>query len=89
MGKKELTARTAMHGTRKPLHMWFRAIWWVCTQKTGGSAKGLQRLLEFGSYQAAWAWLQKLRELQSGLVENLWRDRSGWVRALPEVGSSG
>ena len=56
-----LTAGTALHGTRKPLRMWFRAIWWVSTQKTGGSAKGLQRLLGLGSYQTAWAWLQKLR----------------------------
>jgi len=56
-----LTAGTVMHGTRKPLHVWFRAMWWVCTQKTGGSAKGLQRLSGFGSYQTAWAWLHKLR----------------------------
>ena len=56
-----LTAGTVMHGSRKPLRMWFRAMWWICTQKTGGSAKGLQRLLGIGSYQTAWAWLQKLR----------------------------
>ena len=56
-----LTAGTVMQGTRKPLRMWFKAICWVCTQKTGGSAKGLQRLLGLGSYQTAWAWLHKLR----------------------------
>ena len=56
-----LTAGTVMHGSRKPLRMWFKAMWWVCTQKTGGSAKGLQRLLNLGSYQTAWAWLHKLR----------------------------
>jgi transposase-like protein len=56
-----LTAGTIMEGTRKPLHLWFLAIWWVSTQKTGGSAKGLQRLLGFKSYQTAWTWLQKLR----------------------------
>jgi len=56
-----LTAGTILHGTRKPLRTWFRAIWWVSTQRTGGSAKGLQRLLGLGSYQTAWAWLQKLR----------------------------
>lgn len=50
-----------MHGTRKPLRVWFKAMWWVCTQKTGGSAKGLQRLLGLGSYQTAWSWLHKLR----------------------------
>jgi transposase-like protein len=56
-----LIAGTVMQGTRKPLRMWFRAMWWVCTQKTGGSAQGLQRLLGLGSYQTAWAWLHKLR----------------------------
>ena len=56
-----LTAGTVMQGSRKPLGMWFRAMWWICTQKTGGSAKGLQRLLGLGSYQTAWAWLHKLR----------------------------
>jgi transposase-like protein len=50
-----------MEGTRKPLRLWFMAIWWVSTQKTGGSAKGLQRLLGFKSYQTVWTWLQKLR----------------------------
>jgi hypothetical protein len=59
--QSSLTAGTILHGTRKPLRTWFRAIWWVSTQKTGGSAKGLQRLLGLGSYQTAWAWLQKLR----------------------------
>lgn len=56
-----LTAGTVMEQTHKPLRMWFRAMWWIATQKTGGSAKGLQRLLGLGSYQTAWAWLQKLR----------------------------
>lgn len=56
-----LTAGTVLAGTRKPLRVWFKAMWWVSTQKTGGSAKGLQRLLGFRSYQTAWAWLQKLR----------------------------
>lgn len=56
-----LTAGTILEGTRKPLRLWFLAIWWVSTQKTGGSAKGLQRLLGLKSYQTAWAWLHKLR----------------------------
>jgi hypothetical protein len=59
--QSSLTAGTVLHGTRKPLRMWFRAMWWVCTQKTGGSAKGLQRLLGLGSYETAWTWLHKLR----------------------------
>ena len=72
-----VTSGTVLHGTRKPLKDWLRAIWWIATQKTGGSAKGLKRILGFGSYQTAWAWLQKLkrgmvcpgRELLQGPVE--------------------
>ena len=56
-----VTAGTIFHGTRKPLTMWVRAIWWVTSQKTGASALGLQRILGIGSYETAWAWLHKLR----------------------------
>ena len=56
-----LTAGTIFESTRKPLLMWFRAIWWVVGQKNGASAKGVQRMLELGSYQTVWAWLHKIR----------------------------
>lgn len=56
-----VTAGTIFHGTRKPLRTWFRAIWWVTSQKTGASALGLQRILGLGSYETAWTWLHKLR----------------------------
>lgn len=56
-----LTAGTIMQGTRKPLWMWFRTMWWVCTQKTGMSAAGLKRIMGLKSTQTAWVWLQKLR----------------------------
>lgn len=56
-----VTAGTIFHDTRKPLQMWFRAIWWVTSQKTGSSALGLQRILGLGSYRTAWTWLHKLR----------------------------
>jgi transposase-like protein len=36
-------------------------MWYVTNQKFGGSALGLQRVLGFGSYQTAWAWLHKMR----------------------------
>lgn len=55
------TAGTIFEGTRKPLRMWFRAMWLVTNQKHGVSALGLQRALGLKSYQTAWAWLQKLR----------------------------
>ncbi len=36
-------------------------MWWVTNQKHGVSALGLKRLLGLGSYETAWACLQKLR----------------------------
>ena len=54
-------AGTIFQGTRKPLVMWFRAIWCVTSQKTGASALGLQRVLGLRSYQTAWTWLHRLR----------------------------
>lgn len=56
-----VTAGTIFQDTRKPLTLWFRAIWWVCAQKNGASALGLQRVLGLGSYRTAWTWLHKLR----------------------------
>lgn len=56
-----VTAGTPLHGTRKPLKMWFRTIWEMTTHKGGISAKDLQRIMGFGSYQTAWSWLHKLR----------------------------
>jgi transposase-like protein len=72
-----VTAGTIFHASRLPLVSWFAAIWYVVNQKHGVSALGLQRVLGFGSYQTAWAWLHKLRramvlpgrELLSGTVE--------------------
>lgn len=56
-----VTAGTPLHGTRKPLKLWFRAIWEMTTHKGGISAKDLQRIMGFGSYETAWSWLHKLR----------------------------
>jgi len=56
-----LTANTIFQDTHKPLSMWFRAIWWITSQKNGTSALGLQRILGIGSYRTAWTWLHKLR----------------------------
>lgn len=56
-----VTAGTIFQDTRKPLMLWFRAMWWVTTQKNGASALGLQRVLGLGSYKTAWMWLHKLR----------------------------
>jgi transposase-like protein len=59
--KASVIAGTVFEGTRKPLVLWFRAIWWVTSQKNGASALGLQRVLGLGSYETAWMWLHKLR----------------------------
>ncbi len=56
-----LTTATVMHGTKKPLCCWLCAIWWLCSNDNGTSAKDLQRLLHLSSYQTAWTWMQKLR----------------------------
>jgi transposase-like protein len=59
--KTSVTARTIFDRTRSPLSSWFAAVWFVTSQKNGVSAQGLQRVLGFGSYETAWAWLHKLR----------------------------
>jgi len=56
-----VTAGTIFQDTRKPLQLWFRAIWYVTNQKHGISALGLQRALGIGSYHTAWEWLYRLR----------------------------
>lgn len=72
-----MTAGTIFQDTHSPLTVWFRAMWWVTTQKNGASALGLQRILGLKSYETAWTWLHKFRramvrpdrELLSGRVE--------------------
>lgn len=56
-----VTAGTIFQDTRKPLVLWFRAIWYVTSQKNGTSASSIQRILGLHSYQTAWTWLHKLR----------------------------
>ena len=70
------TAGTIFQDTRKPLVTWFRAMWYVTSQKNGASALGLQRVLGLGSYETAWTWLHKLRRA----MVRPDRDRlSGWI----------
>lgn len=59
--QQSITAGTIFHGTKKPLHIWFKALWWFSTRKSSVSATTLQDMLGLGSYQTAWSWLQKLR----------------------------
>lgn len=59
--KTSVTAGTIFQDTHKPLILWFRAIWWVVSQKNGVSASGLQQILGLRSYKTAWTMLHKLR----------------------------
>jgi transposase-like protein len=56
-----LTSGTVLEKTRKPLKMWFRAVFEISTRRTGISAMDLMRIMGFGSYKTAWSWLHKLR----------------------------
>ena len=56
-----VTAGTVFQDSHLPLMTWFRAMWYVTSQKNGVSALGLQRTLGLGSYKTAWAMLHKLR----------------------------
>ena len=58
-----VTAGTIFDRTRTPLTVWFTACWLFATQKDGVSAQSLQRALEIGAYQTAWAMLHRLRSV--------------------------
>ncbi len=72
-----VTAGTIFQDTRKPLRMWFYAMWYITSQKNGVSAMGLKRVLGFIRYETVWIWLHKLRtamvrpgrDCLSGIVE--------------------
>lgn len=88
--QSSVLAGTIFHRTRTPLPVWFRAIWYVTSQKSGASALGLQRVLGLGSYETAWTWLHKLRramirpgrERLSGWVEVDETWLGGWERGV-------
>jgi transposase-like protein len=61
--RTSLTAGTIFDKTRTPLTVWFHACWLFATAKDGISAQHLQRALEIGSYQTAWAMLHRLRQV--------------------------
>lgn len=75
--KTSATAGTIFHRSHTPISTWFAAAWFITSQKSGISALALQRQFGFGSYETAWAWMQKLRramvgpgrEILSGVVE--------------------
>jgi transposase-like protein len=62
-GRTSVTAGTIFDKTRTPLTVWFTACWLFASGKDGISAQSLQRNLEIGSYQTAWAMLHRLRSV--------------------------
>jgi len=79
--RTSVIAGTVFQDTKKPLRLWFRAIWHLTSQKNGANALGLQRVLGLGSYHIAWTWLHKLRRamVQPG------RDRLSGTVQVDEV----
>ena len=71
---------TIFDRTRTPLTVWPTACWLFATQKDGVSALSLQRALEIGSYQTAWAMLHRLRSVLVRRAGIGWRARWRWTR---------
>ncbi|MCU1614375.1 MAG: hypothetical protein JWO98_1915 [Frankiales bacterium] len=61
--RTSVTAGTIFDRTRTSLTVWFTACWQFAAAKDGISALSLQRSLEIGSYQTAWAMLHRMRSV--------------------------
>jgi hypothetical protein len=61
--RSSVTAGTIFDRTRTPLTVWFNACWLFASGKDGIAALSLQRTLEIGSYQTAWAMLHRFRSV--------------------------
>ena len=73
--RTSVTAGTIFDRTRTPLTVWFTVCWMFAGRKDGVSALSVQRTLEIGSYQTAWAMLGRLRSVPvSGQLVRLWGD---------------
>jgi len=79
--RTSVIAGTIFQDTKKPLQLWFRAIWQLTTQKYGANALGVQRVLGLGSYHTAWTWLHKLR----CAMVRLGRDRLSGTVQVDEI----
>lgn len=61
--QETLTSGTFLHGTRKDLRHWFKALLFVLSTKTRVSATALRKHLGFPTYQTAWIWLRRIHAL--------------------------
>jgi transposase-like protein len=59
--RTSVTAGTIFQDSKKPLRLWFWAMWHLTSQKYGANAHGLQQVLDLGIYRTAWFLLHKLR----------------------------
>lgn len=72
-----VTANTVFHGSKIPIHILFRLLWFVVIQKIGISALSLQNVFGIKRYATVWEWLHKFRRIMvlpareklSGIVE--------------------
>lgn len=51
--QQSATAGTIFHGTKKPLIVWFKALWWFSTRRSSVNAVTLKDMLSLGSYKTA------------------------------------
>ncbi len=58
-----ITAGTLLHGSKKSLTTWLRALWWVSGECSSISIMKLRNYLGFSSCQTGWAWMKKLRRI--------------------------
>lgn len=63
-----VTAGTFFQDSHLPMTLWFKAIWYVCSQTGCTNALDLQKELGLGSYRTAWNMLLKIRKLMAGNV---------------------
>ena len=61
--KVSATAGTIFDKTRTPLTVWFATAWRMVGDKVGVSATQVQREMELGSIQTAWAMLHRYRSV--------------------------
>ena len=69
--QESLRTGTVFEGSKKPLQLWYKTLYFVALNKNGLSALALKRMMGFGSYQTAWAWLHKIR----GMMKRTGREK--------------
>ena len=58
-----IIAGTIFHGTKTPITLIFRALWFIVAQKNGVSALSVQKILGIKRYETVWTRFHKYRRL--------------------------